>query len=114
VLQSLGYTGDLDAAMPRQKREVIFARGELTRAILSELRDSDTPLSSREIAQSIIALRGEGARDRKYLSDHVKRVSKALRQQRADGSVKSLKDSLGNVVWGRRSRGTGPEIVDFT
>ncbi|MGI3900316.1 MAG: hypothetical protein ACRYGP_20890 [Janthinobacterium lividum] len=31
VLGTLGYTGDLDAAMPRQKREVIFGRGELTR-----------------------------------------------------------------------------------
>lgn len=102
VLQSLGYSGDLDAAMPRQKREVIFGRGELTRAILSELRDSDVPLSSREIAQSIIALRGEDARDRKYLSDLVKRVSKALRQQREDGNVKSLKDSRGNLVWTRR------------
>lgn len=102
VLQSLGYTGDLDAAMPRQKREVIFGRGELTRAILSELRDSDTPLSSREIAQSVIVLRGEDARDRKYLSDLVKRVSKALRQQRDDGNVKSLADSRGHLVWSRR------------
>lgn len=100
VLQSLGYTGDLDAAMPRQ-REVIFGRGELTRAILSELRDS-APLSSREIAQSIIVLRGEDARDRKYLSDLVKRVSKPLRQQRDDGNVKSLKDATGNTVWRRR------------
>ena len=33
VLGSLGYTGDLDAAMPRQKRQVIFGRGELTKAI---------------------------------------------------------------------------------
>lgn len=86
--------------MPRQ-REVIFGRGELTRAILSELRDSEAPLSSREIAQSIIVLRGEDARDRKYLSDLVKRVSKALRQ-RDDGNVKPLKDAKGNIVWRRR------------
>jgi repressor of nif and glnA expression len=57
--------------MPRQKRNAIFGRGELTRAILSELCDSDQPLSSREIAQSLIALRGEDSRDRKYLSDIV-------------------------------------------
>lgn len=102
VLQSLGYTGDLDAAMPRQKREVIFGRGELTRAILSELRDSDIPLSSREIAQNIIALRGEDSRDRKYLSDLVRRVSKALRQQRLEGNVRSLPDVRGNLLWGRK------------
>jgi len=38
VLLTLGYTGDLDAQMPRQKRQVIFGRGELTRAVLGELR----------------------------------------------------------------------------
>ena len=101
VLQSLGYSGDIDAAMPRQKRDVIFGRGELTRAILSELRGSSRPMSSREIAQSIIALRGEDARDRKYLSDLVKRVSKALRQQRVDGCVRAIKDARGNQVWER-------------
>lgn len=102
VLQSLSYEGDLDAAMPRQKRDVVFGRGELTRAILSELRSNDAPMSSREIAQNLIALRGEDARDRKYLSDLVKRVSKALRQQREDGNVRSLKDNRGNVMWARR------------
>lgn len=113
VLQSLGYAGDLDAAMPRQKRDVIFGRGELTRAILSELRDSNRPLSSREVAQSIIALRGEDARDRKYLSDLVKRVSKALRQQRVLGYVRALKDTRGNQVW-ERSRIMGATSISHS
>lgn len=69
VLQSLGYSGDLDAAMPRQKRDVIFGKGELTRAIIAELRDSDAPLTSRDIAQSIVAMRGDDARDRKYVAN---------------------------------------------
>jgi hypothetical protein len=38
VLCTLGYTGDLDAEMPRQKRNVVFGKGELTRSILDELR----------------------------------------------------------------------------
>ena len=33
TLGTLGFTGDLEAMMPRQKREVIFGRGELLRAI---------------------------------------------------------------------------------
>ncbi len=45
VLGSLGYKGDLDAAMPRQKREVIFGRGELSRAICEELRNAEGPLT---------------------------------------------------------------------
>ena len=63
TLGTFGYAGDLDAAMPRQKREVIFGRGELSRALMRELRDADGPLTSRELAQSIVALKGD-ARDR--------------------------------------------------
>jgi hypothetical protein len=33
TLSTLGYQGDLDATMPRQKRDVVFGRGELTRGI---------------------------------------------------------------------------------
>jgi hypothetical protein len=103
VLGTLGYTGDLDADMPRQKREVIFGRGELTRAILSELRGADGPMTSREIAQGVIALNGQDARDRKFLAEHTKRVSKALRALREENVVRSSIDAKGNVMWALRS-----------
>ncbi|WP_252929009.1 hypothetical protein [Aliihoeflea sp. 40Bstr573] len=102
VLGTLGYSGDLDAAVPRQKRDVIFGRGELTRAIMEELKASSQAVGSREIATGIIQLRGDDARDRKYLSDLTKRVSKALRQQREEGRVTSVKDDRGNTLWKRR------------
>lgn len=102
TLGVLGYTGDLDAAMPRQKREVIFGRGELARAIMGELRNAEGPLSSRDIAREIVTMRGEDARDRKYLSDLTKRVSKALRQMKTEGHVKSAVDAKGNMSWERR------------
>lgn len=102
TLGVLGYAGDLDAAMPRQKREVIFGRGELSKAIMSELRHAVGPLSSRDIAREIVAMRGEDARDRKYISDLTKRVSKALRAMREEGHVRSVTDAKGNVTWERR------------
>jgi hypothetical protein len=94
VLGTLGYTGDLDAEMPRQKRQVLFGRGELTRAILDELRDAPRPLGSREIAQAIVALNGQDARDRRSLTDVTKRVSKALRELTEQGAV-NRKAALG-------------------
>ena len=99
TLGVLGYTGDLDAAMPRQKREVIFGRGELSKAIYGELRVATEPVSSRDIAREIVAMRGEDARDRKYLADLTKRVSKALRAMREEGTVRSVTDAKGNLLW---------------
>lgn len=66
TLGVLGYQGDLDAAMPRQKRQVLFGQGELARSLIRELRDADGPMTSRELAQSIIALKGDDVRDRRW------------------------------------------------
>lgn len=101
VLGTLGYTGNLDAEMPRQKHERIFGRGELTRAILGELRHAEEPLGSRDIARAIISLNGMDARDRKFLTEHTRRVSKALRILKQDGNVRSAVDGNGNLMWSR-------------
>lgn len=99
----LGYDGDLDAIMPRQKREVIFGRGELTRAIYGELRNGEAPLSSCDIAREIVTMRGEDARDRRYLSDLTKRVSKVLRAMREEGNVRASRTRRGMSGGSRRS-----------
>ena len=99
VLGTLGYTGDLDAEMPRQKREVIFGQGELTRAILDELRDATEPLSSRDIARAVVAVGGQDARDRKLITDVTRRASKALRILKQGGDVRSAVDPKGNLMW---------------
>ena len=101
TLATFGYKGDLDAAMPRARREVQFGRGELTRAILSELRDADGPLGSREIAQGIVELQGYDARDRNYVTELTRRVSKALRILKNVGQVASAPDRRGNLMWSR-------------
>lgn len=102
TLGSLGFKGDLDAQMPRQKREVLFGQGELTRALMRELRDADGPMTSRELANNVLALRGDDVRDRRLLTEVTKRVSKALRHQREAGYVRSSTDRLGNMMWSRR------------
>lgn len=97
TLNVLGYEGDLDAAMPRQKRHVVFGRGELTRSVLDVLRRADTAMTSRQIAQQIVENSGQDARDRKYVSDLTKRVGKACRQSTVD--ISKAVDSKGNIVW---------------
>lgn len=99
TLASLGHKGDLDAMMPRQRRQVVFGRGDLIRAILNELRGAERPLRSREIAQAIIAVRGDDPRDQRYIADLTRRVGKALRPLRASKEVKAVTDKSGCLVW---------------
>lgn len=99
TLATLGFKGDLEGMMPRQKRHVVFGRGDLLRAILDELRGAERPLRSREIALAIIAVRGDDPRDQRYLADLTRRVGKALRPMIASGSVHQAKDKHGSVVW---------------
>ncbi|WP_370319531.1 hypothetical protein [Oricola sp.] len=98
TLNVLGYDGDLDTQMPRQKRHVLFGRGELSRQVFQILRESGEPLTSRQIAQEIVSMSGMDSRDRKFITDLVKRVGKALRQSPA-GGVRKATDERGNVVW---------------
>ena len=99
LINVMGYEGDLDTQMPRQKRHVLFGKGELTRQVLTILRRSETPLTSRQIAQEIVSEKGMDARDRKYVSDLTKRVGKACRQY-PEGTIRKATDERGNVVWG--------------
>ena len=99
LINTLGYEGDLDAQMPRQKRHVVFGRGELTKAVLGVLRRSQKPMTSRQIAQEIVSDSGMDARDRKYVSDLTKRVGKACRQYPEGATIRKATDANGNVVW---------------
>jgi hypothetical protein len=103
VLGTLGYSGDLDAQMPRQKRQVLFGRGELTRSILDELRTATAPMASREIARAILAVNELDARDRRLLTEHTRRVSKALRVLKGEGMVKAIHAKKGNIAWARHT-----------
>ena len=98
VLDTLGYEGDFDVLMPREKRHVIFGRGELTRSVLEILRREARPVTSRQIAQEIVSDSGFDARDRKFVSELVKRVGKACRQY-PEGTICRANDDKGNVVW---------------
>lgn len=89
----LTHRADLYAAMPRPKCKAIFGRRELSRTMFEELRNASGPHTGREIARSVVALRGDDARDREYLSELTKRVSKALRGMRRDALVSSLSGS---------------------
>jgi len=104
-LIALGYEGDLDAIMPRQRKEAIFGKGELTKAIISELRYAVNPMTSRQIAENILASDGQDIRDRPAMTDISRRISRALRIMRKKGVVLGNGDKDGrNIQWILRPR----------
>ena len=54
TLIALGYRGDLKAVQPRGNRIVFFARDELRRFLLDELRKADGPVSSRDLPRRLL------------------------------------------------------------
>jgi hypothetical protein len=98
TLIALGYQGDLKGVQPRGNRIVFFARDELRRFLLDELRKAIGPLSSRDLAEKIIGLEGKDPRDRRLRNDIVKRVGKSLKLIRSQGLANSKKGPSG-LTW---------------
>lgn len=99
VLDTLGYDGDLEGRTPRAARVVLFYRNELRQWLLRELRQSERPLSSRDLAERICAAENRDIRDKRMICDVVKRVGKALRVLKASGAIEGGKDAAGRYVW---------------
>lgn len=64
-------------------------QGELTRIVLSVLRQSGRPLTTHELAQHVMAERGLNTADKRLVKIIGKRVGACLRSHRAKGLVRS-------------------------
>lgn len=98
TLGTLGYKGDLKTVAPRGNRIVFFARDELRRFCMDELRKATEPIKARDLAEKIIKLEGKDPRDRRLRNDMVKRVGKSLKLLRLQGVAVSSSTQAG-LVW---------------
>jgi hypothetical protein len=71
----------------------------MSRIVLSILRQSAEPLTSRDIALELLVARAMDKRDRKLLGLMTKRVGVALRTQRENGTVQSEQGPGQFVLW---------------
>ncbi len=97
VLDSLGYQGVMKGDTPRAARIVLFYRNELREYLLAELRKSDRPLTSRELACRLCQVEGKDWQDRRLLTDVVRRVGCAMRKMRAARVVEGERTDAGQV-----------------
>ena len=74
-------------------------RGEMSRVVLSILRQAAEPLTTRDIALELLVARAMDKRDQKLLKLMTKRVAVALRIQRDNGVVRSEQGPGQFVLW---------------
>jgi hypothetical protein len=74
-------------------------RGEMTKAVLSILRQAAEPMTSRDIALEMLVTRALDKDDQKLLALMTKRVGVALRMQRLNGIVRSEHGTGQYMVW---------------
>lgn len=74
-------------------------RGQMSRLVLSILRQSKEPLTSREIAAQMLLERAMDTDDQRMLRTMTKRVSTALRDQRDRGRVASIEGPGTYLLW---------------
>jgi hypothetical protein len=74
-------------------------RGQMSRIILSILRQAAEPLTSRDIALELLVERALDKNDQRLLRLMTKRVGVALREQRHKGSVRSEQGPGQYMVW---------------
>lgn len=74
-------------------------RGEITRIILTALRQSDRPLTTKDLAQLVMAERGLNTADTRLVRTMVKRIGATMRSLRNRGLVRSKQGPGQYMLW---------------
>jgi hypothetical protein len=74
-------------------------RGQMSRVVLSLLRQAAEPMTSRDLALELLVTRALDKGDQKLLRLMTKRVGVALRTQRDNGTVRSAQGPGQMVLW---------------
>jgi hypothetical protein len=74
-------------------------QGQMTRLLLSAIRQSDRPLTLAELTRHVMAERGLNSADTRLMLTMSKRVGSALRNLRHRGTVRSEMGPNDRLVW---------------
>ncbi|MCG8691721.1 MAG: hypothetical protein MI806_10980 [Minwuiales bacterium] len=75
-------------------------KGEISRALFAAIRQADRPLTTKELAQHVMAERGLNTADKGLVRLIRKRVGACLRHYRGKGLVRSEMEADRTLVWG--------------
>ena len=74
-------------------------KGEVTRIVRMALRQSDRPLTTKDLAQQVMAERGLNTADKRLVRVMSKRIGSAMRHLRGRGLVRSKQGPGQYLVW---------------
>jgi hypothetical protein len=74
-------------------------RGQITRIVLDALREAKGPLTTKQLAQHVMAERGLNTADVRLVGVFSKRLGATLRHHRDRGLLRQIKDRGEFVVW---------------
>ncbi|HMN15506.1 MAG TPA: hypothetical protein PKD55_24585 [Bellilinea sp.] len=74
LVNVLGFKGDIAALSRDFRREALFGRGELYRAVCDVLRAADKPMTAREIATAVMAGKGRSMTPGRESREWINRV----------------------------------------
>ena len=80
LVNVLGFTGDIAEASRDFRREAIFGRGELRRAVLTVLREANGPLTARQITERVMSRKGYVMRPGPVSKEWIARVRVVCRK----------------------------------
>lgn len=85
LINVLGFTGDIAAETKDFRREALFGRSELRRAVIAVLREANEPLTTRQITERVMATKGKALKPGRVGKDwitHVRAVCQHLPLER--------------------------------
>ncbi|MEW4458994.1 hypothetical protein AB1K42_12915 [Roseibium algicola] len=99
AIRLLGYEGDLNALMPKNAGNRRYKQGDVSRHVSDVLRTATEPLTSRQIANKVAAVRGENTDDHRHMVKLTNNVSRVLGGMRKQGRVVSEGIENGVQLW---------------
>ena len=96
LVSVLGYSEDIEAVTKDFRREAVFRRGELFKAVCDALRKAEGPLTPREIAETVYGARGVELKPGPESKRRINSVRKCC--QRVPGAV-MVRNASGRMAW---------------
>jgi hypothetical protein len=99
LVNVLGYAGDIEADSRDFRREALFGRGELQRAVMVALREANGPLTARQITARVMATKGKALKPGRVSKEWINRVRKVCQRL----PVEMVRADDGCAAWVRRA-----------